>query len=47
MAGLLWLGTMGRAMFPQWADSIIMKIPYYKDIVMARIIIWCCAAYRS
>jgi general secretion pathway protein F len=36
MAGLLWLATMGRAMFPQWADGIIMKIPYYKDIVMAQ-----------
>lgn len=36
MAGLLWLGTMGRAMFPEWADTIIMQIPFYKDLVMAQ-----------
>jgi len=36
MVSLLWLGTMGRAMFPEWADKIIMRIPYYSDIVMAQ-----------
>lgn len=36
MGGLLWLGTIGRTWFPEWADKIIMKIPYYKDLVMAQ-----------
>ena len=36
MAGFLWLGTMGRSMFPETADRIIMRVPYYKDLVMAQ-----------
>ena len=36
MLGLLWLGTMGRAMFPEWADRIIVRIPFYSDIIMAQ-----------
>ncbi len=36
MSGLLWLATMGRALFPEWADKIILKIPFYNDIVMAQ-----------
>lgn len=31
-----WLGTVGRAMFPDIADKIILRIPYYKDLVLAR-----------
>ncbi len=36
MLGLLWLATMGRSLFPEWADKIILRIPYYSDIVMAQ-----------
>lgn len=36
MSALLWLATMGRALFPEWADKIILKIPFYNDIVMAQ-----------
>ena len=36
LLSLLWLATMGRAMFPQWADGVIMKIPFYKEIVMSQ-----------
>jgi len=32
----VWLGTAGRAIFPELADKIILKIPYYKDLVLAR-----------
>lgn len=31
-----WLGTAGRAMFPNLADKIILKVPYYKDLVLSR-----------
>lgn len=36
MAGLLWLATVGRSLFPEWAEKIIMTIPYYNDIVMSQ-----------
>jgi general secretion pathway protein F len=36
MAFLLWLGTMGRKVFPEWADGVIMKIPFYNDIVLSQ-----------
>lgn len=36
LVGLMWLGTMGRALFPEWSDRIIMRIPYYSDIMMAQ-----------
>jgi len=32
----LWLGTAGRVMFPDLADKLILKIPYYKDLVLSR-----------
>lgn len=35
-AGLLWLGTVGRRMMPTFADKIILKIPYYKDLILSR-----------
>lgn len=31
-----WFGTMGRQMFPDIADKIILKVPYYKDLILAR-----------
>lgn len=36
MLGLVWLGTMGRSLFPEWADKIIVRIPIYSDIIMAQ-----------
>jgi len=32
----VWLGTAGRALFPDLADKIILSIPYYKDLVLSR-----------
>lgn len=32
----LWLGTAGRALFPDLADKIILSVPYYKDLVLSR-----------
>ena len=35
--GLLgWFGTMGRQIFPDLADKLILKIPFYKDLILAR-----------
>lgn len=34
--GFFWLGTAGRALFPNVADKIILKVPYYKDLVLSR-----------
>lgn len=31
-----WLGTAGRAIAPNLADKIILKVPYYKDLVLSR-----------
>lgn len=31
-----WLATAGRAVMPDLADKIILKIPYYKDLVLSR-----------
>ena len=31
-----WLATVGRRFFPTTADSIIIKIPYYSEIVLAQ-----------
>lgn len=32
----VWLGTAGRAIFPDFADKVILSIPYYKDLVLSR-----------
>ncbi len=32
----VWLGTAGRVLFPDAADKIILKIPFYKDLVLSR-----------
>jgi general secretion pathway protein F len=32
----LWLGTAGRALAPDLADKLILRIPYYKDLVLSR-----------
>ena len=32
----LWLGTAGRALMPDLADKLILKIPYYKDLILSR-----------
>lgn len=32
----LWLGTAGRAIMPDFADKVILSIPYYKDLVLSR-----------
>ena len=34
--GLIMLGTLGRAIAPLRADRLILRIPYYKDLVMAK-----------
>jgi general secretion pathway protein F len=31
-----WLATAGRAVMPDLADKVILKIPYYKDLVLSR-----------
>jgi Type II secretory pathway, component PulF len=31
-----WFGTIGRQMMPDLADKIILKIPYYKDLILSR-----------
>lgn len=36
MLSLLILATAGRKFFPDWAEKIILKIPFYSDIVMSR-----------
>lgn len=34
---LLWLlGSVGRKLFPTQADGLILKIPYYKDLILSR-----------
>ncbi|WP_018234197.1 type II secretion system F family protein [Thioalkalivibrio thiocyanodenitrificans] len=36
LAFLVLLGTLGRQWMPNLADKLIMKIPYYKDLVLSR-----------
>jgi general secretion pathway protein F len=31
-----WIGTAGRLISPDQADKLILKIPYYKDLVLSR-----------
>ena len=31
-----WFGTVGRQVIPDIADKIILKIPYYKDLILSR-----------
>lgn len=33
---MFWLGTIGRRIIPDAADAIILRIPYYKDLILAR-----------
>lgn len=33
---MFWLGTVGRRLIPNFADKIILKVPYYKDLILAR-----------
>lgn len=33
---LFWFGTMGRQLFPDIADKVILRIPFYKDLILAR-----------
>jgi general secretion pathway protein F len=33
---LFWLATFGRRFFPTTADNIILKVPYYSEIVLAQ-----------
>lgn len=35
-AFFIWLGTAGRIIFPDFADKLILKIPFYKDLVLSR-----------
>ena len=35
-SALFWLATIGRRLFPNTADQLISKIPYYSDIVLAQ-----------
>lgn len=36
MGGLFMLGTVGRKLAPSFSDNIIMKIPFYKDLILAK-----------
>ena len=36
MGIFFWFGTMGRQLFPDIADKIILKIPFYKDLILSR-----------
>ncbi|MCP1674215.1 general secretion pathway protein F [Natronocella acetinitrilica] len=36
MAALGLLSTVGRVLFPRGADAVILRIPYFKDLVLAR-----------
>ena len=31
-----WLGTVGRRLFPNIADGLILRIPFYKDLILAK-----------
>jgi general secretion pathway protein F len=31
-----WLGTIGRRLLPDIADNIILKIPFYKDLILSK-----------
>jgi general secretion pathway protein F len=33
---LAFVGTAGRQMFPDLADKVILKMPFYKDLILAR-----------
>jgi general secretion pathway protein F len=35
-SALFWLATVGRRFFPTTADNLIVKIPYYSDIVLSQ-----------
>jgi general secretion pathway protein F len=35
-AFFIWLGTAGRILFPDFADKLILKIPFYKDLILSR-----------
>lgn len=35
-AVLVWLGTMGKQIMPNWADAVILRIPFYKDLILSR-----------
>jgi general secretion pathway protein F len=35
-AFFIWLGTAGRILFPDFADKLILRIPFYKDLVLSR-----------
>lgn len=34
--GFVWLATIGRQMFPDFCDKIIVTIPYYRELVLAQ-----------
>ncbi|MEA1937815.1 MAG: type II secretion system F family protein [Pseudomonadota bacterium] len=36
LLGFFGLGTIGRKLFPSIADAIILKIPYYRDMILAQ-----------
>ncbi|MFC4236151.1 type II secretion system F family protein [Thalassospira xianhensis] len=36
MFTLLWLATAGKQIMPVLADRLILKVPYYKDLVLSR-----------
>lgn len=36
IVGLLWLATAGKQLMPLLADRIILRVPFYKDLVLAR-----------
>lgn len=36
MGVLGFIATVGRLVMPRWADAVIMRIPFFKDLVLAR-----------
>lgn len=36
LGGFVWMATIGRQLFPNFFDQIIVKIPYYRELVLAQ-----------
>ena len=36
LVGMLWLATAGKQIMPVLADRIILRVPFYKDLVLSR-----------
>jgi general secretion pathway protein F len=36
LGGFVWMATIGRQLFPNFFDQIIVRIPYYRELVLAQ-----------